>query len=51
MESIEMIVIIYSLHPKSTDVSNIFDKGGSNGNSAILRPNFVKRPSSSSAER
>ena len=34
---------------KSTAVNNIFDKGGSKGNSAIRLPNFVSRPSSSKA--
>ena len=29
--------------------NNIFDKGGSNGNSAILLPSFVSNPSSSNA--
>lgn len=51
IESMEIIVTISSLQPKSIDVRSIFDKGGYNGNSAILRPSFVKSPSSSSAER
>jgi hypothetical protein len=51
MESIEIIVIISWLHPKSIEVSSIFERGGSNGNSAIFLPSLVRRPSSSKAER
>lgn len=39
-----MIVMIYSVHPKSIDVNNIFDNGGSSGNYAIFRPSFVNKP-------
>ena len=45
------MVRISSEHPKSTAAMSIFDMGGSSGNSAILRPRRVSRPSSSSAPR
>ena len=45
------MVIIYYVHPKSTDVNSIFDNGGSNGNYAILRPSFVNNPSSFNADK
>ena len=41
--------MISSEQLKSTAVKSIFESGGSNGNSAILLPNFVNNPSSSSA--
>ena len=46
-----IIVIISSAQPRSTAVNSILDKGGSKGNSAILLPNLVNRPSSSSADK
>jgi hypothetical protein len=32
IESIDIIVIIYWLHPKSIEVKSIFDSGGYKGN-------------------
>ena len=43
----ETIVNTSSLHPRWTDWINILDNCGSRGNSAILLPNLVSRPSSS----
>ncbi len=51
IESMEIIVIIYWLHPKSIEVNNIFDSGGYKGNSAIFLPSFVSKPSSSKADK
>ena len=51
IESIDMIVIISSEHPKSMEVSNILDKGGYRGNYAIFLPKRVSNPSSSKADK
>jgi hypothetical protein len=50
-DNIAMIVMTSSVQLKSIEVSSILERGGSRGNSAILRPNLVSRPSSSRAER
>ena len=43
-ESIDTIVNISEEHLYWADIINIFDRGGSRGNSTILRPNSVKLP-------
>lgn len=48
-DNIDTIVIIYYIQPNSFDVIIIFDKGGSTGNYAILRPNDVSLPKLSNA--
>ena len=49
--SMATIVKISSEHPKSTLAMSILLIGGSSGNSAILRPRRVSKPSSSNAPR
>ena len=45
------MVKISSLQPRSQLMISIFDKGGSNGNSTIFLPNYVKLPVLSRAPR
>jgi hypothetical protein len=50
-ESIAIMVITSSVQAKSTEVKSILDSGGYRGNYAIFLPSFVRRPSSSNADK